>query len=157
VIRPLRSRHRAVFVGLVATLPLLFAGALLWRNPVPAVEAHVGPSVAGLEEVFVGRDDLWRGLPIRTSLYRGPQRVTVLLQAREEIGRPDLLVYWSGAAETPDGLPGDVVLLGRLAGLRRSRFDLPVGAGATGRLILYSLAHQEVVAGLALSDAGAAP
>jgi hypothetical protein len=157
VIRPLRSRHRAAFVGLVVTLPALFAAALLWRHPVPAVEAHGGPSVAGLEEVFADRDDLWRELPIRTSLYRGPRQVTVLLQAREEIGRPDLLVYWSGAAEIPEGLPGDVVLLGRLAGLERSRFDLPVGAGAAGRLILYSLAHQEVVAGLALSDAGGAP
>ena len=135
-----------MFVVLAATLPALLAAALWWRESVPSMEAHEAPSLTGLT-VELERDDLWPGLPIRTALYRGPRGAVLIVQALEEIPRPDLLVYWTRAGTGRDRLPGDAVLLGPLTGLEPARFELP---DPQGRLMLYSLGHQELLATAAL-------
>ena len=151
MIRPLRSRHRAIIAVLAVVVPLVFVLGLLARQPIPAVNettTAVRPTLpAGLVEVSVS-DDAWAGLPVRTTWLEDggvPPRRAVKLELLEELGRPDLLVYWSEGPAPGDALPGDALLLGAIADGQARAWTLPGAAGGDGRLILYSLARHEVV------------
>jgi hypothetical protein len=62
---------------------------------------------------------------------------------------PDVLAYWS-AAEPRDGeLASDALLLGPV-GERERTFRLPEAARERGWIVVFSLAHGEVVASIAL-------
>jgi len=144
MIRPLRARHRLVVsLGLVV-LPALVVGAVLARRPVPV--ATVPPALtrlqgAGVDATWRGR--VWASPPTDVSVFRDGERALLLIEPREDPGLPDLLVYRSSAPEAGTELPDDAVLLGRLDG------SSPVWVEAgdeRGTLILYSLAHQRVVA-----------
>ena len=68
-------------------------------------------------------------------------------------GFPDVLVYWlEDDLPVPESLD-DARLIGKLAPGRRNSLDLPPeAAGPSGQIVLYSLAHREV-----LGAAGIAP
>jgi hypothetical protein len=71
------------------------------------------------------------------------------LQTARELSAPDVLVYWSAAEPEAGRLPAGATLLGPLKDTQAARFALPErAASAAGRLILYGLARQEVVATL---------
>ena len=66
---------------------------------------------------------------------------------------PDLLVYWHMGDAPSDQLPDNGFLLGSLAGTDVHQYVLPDTAlHVDGQLILYSLAHQEVVGTAGLSS-----
>lgn len=107
------------------------------------------------------REDLFGAFPARVLV-----RVdgTLELAPLRPIDRPELLLYWSALQSPadssigakPDRLPSDALLLGRIAGTGTHHFRLPDEAlragSSSGRLVLFSLGHQEIVATAAMSE-----
>lgn len=146
MIRPLRKRHRLVFIALALIVPPLLAAALLGRprgpSQPPPPEGD-GPAAA----VLTQRLQSWGGGSLRASVVRAEDGgFAVVVELLDPGSHPELLVYWDPAAG-PDGaaLPQDAYLLGRLAGTAPQRMALPRGAAQSGRLILYDLPHQQRV------------
>lgn len=142
---PLRRRHAAMITALALVLPVAFATAIATREaPAVARELALEPrAVRALEPLDAGQGEL-------TILQRanGPR-----WQARHDATRiaiaqldgaeaPDLLAYWAPREAGGDELATDAVLLGPLSTGERT-FARP---GDGGVLVLFSLAHGEVVA-----------
>ena len=87
-------------------------------------------------------DGLWRKHAIRTELYRDAQNTYVVLRPAEDLGEPDLLLYWAGSIPNENALPAEARLLGSFNPGRA--FALP-NENRAGNLMLYSLAHQRAV------------
>jgi len=149
MIRPLRQRHRVIVGTLGVLLPLAFAGGLVARKPVP-VAADVPPALASpgndFGSVIWTKSDVWPGQAIMTRLRRGAARSLAVELLFREFAKPDVLVYWvAGKDSAGERLPENARLLGALS--NRAPLPLPADArGEAGRLVLYSLADQEVVA-----------
>jgi hypothetical protein len=154
MIQALRRRHRRIITGLAVVLPLAFSAGLVMRRPqpvMPAIPSPLLPSAPAFTKILLEKNDLWRGLEIRTRVYVDhdpPRRVLVELQPQNEIVSPDLLVYWhEGESSSENHPPENSYLLGALAGKRPGRFVLPEAALLRdGQLILYSLGHQQILA-----------
>lgn len=149
MIRPLRSRHRRMIAVLALVLPVLLVWGLLARQPVPEnAPAAAGPLLPPDFAEVSRSDDAWGGLAVRTIWLRDgsvPPRRAVTLELREDLRRPDLLVYWSEDAGGGNVLPDDATLLGPIADRQTRAWVLPAETAGGGRLILYSLAKHEVV------------
>lgn len=165
MIRPLRQRHRQVFVALGVLLPLAFAAGLAARKPpaiVKKLPAGLAPTPAPAAEFVWQRDGLFPNAPVSVSLFRAktPDRFSfaVHLSAPADFVKPDLIVYWvpgslnahpdpnSNANPNPQpggALPANAVLLGEF---HSPWLPLPrEAAAASGMLVLYSLADNEIV------------
>lgn len=118
MIQPLRRTHRWVMTGLGMILPMVFLVGLAARKPVPA-ERQSLPGVS---------------MP-------NPQ-LSTLLGPYKNLLAPDLTVYWSASLPPDEALPADAKLLGSLHGLQTPSFSTT----SPGYLLLYSLAHQQLVA-----------
>ena len=151
MIAPLRNRHRRVVTVLAVLVPVGFVAGILSRSPDPTAEAIPGELRAELREapgqVVWARSDLWRDLPVDTALNRASDgRLFLTLQPRSDLKRPEVLAYWAPPGESEKPVPENAVLLGRLQGTLPSIFELPgVANGTPGRLLLYSLGHQELL------------
>lgn len=146
MIAPLRRRHFRIFIGLALVLPPVFVLALGARPE----SADLGSSAADREtrgRVLFERSDLFatQAITVRVNeTSTGARLLTV--SPVTAVRTPDTLVYWlSGPSpnesQAADSLPPDAVLLGPL---RDAAYPLPDDA-ADGRIVLYSLGHQEVV------------
>lgn len=95
---------------------------------------------------------LFDGLPVRGSIGVAPDGTAILgLAVLEELREPDVLVYWSPSAPAAQGgLPEKARLVGSLGGIGERYLPLPREAGAPGHLLLYSLAHHELIGSAAL-------
>lgn len=141
MIQPLRTVHRRAFVGLAIVLPVIVAVGLRTRRPsAPAGERKTGVTFAALPKTS-GR--VWAKHAIRTQMYAEPSGVYITLQPEQDLNEPDLLLYQSDTTARNNQLPGDAQLLGRVVAGRPLR--LAAGSDQRGQLILYSLAHHEVV------------
>lgn len=142
---PLRRRHAAWITALALVLPIAFAAAIATRQ-VPAVARELAfepraanspePLVAGQGELTL----LQRADGPRWKARHDATRITIEQLDGNEA--PDLLAYWTPHATSGDKLSPDAVLLGPLHGGERT-FARPAADGA---LVLFSLAHGEVVA-----------
>jgi len=143
----LRRRHRRIFLVLALVLPGIFVSGLLARRPFPASDRLpelAQPVSAKLSTAILEEDERWRRLPLKSRLLKadGNRSGWILdVQVNGELPAPDLLIYWSETAPKPE----QGVLLGSLAGRSSQQFALPERARA-GHLVLYSLAHGQVVA-----------
>ena len=119
--RPLRRVHRYVWFGCGLALPGLLAAALILR-PHGAPDEHVADRI----------------------MFRLPDGAEMVADSRELWGKavdaPDPLIYWSANSGAS---PETARLVGPLARGRHAVLDMPA---ADGYLILYSLAHREVLA-----------
>ena len=119
--RPLRRAHRYVWIALGGILPALVAAGLALRPP------------QAPEERLADRITL-----------RLPNGTEMVADTRElwgsAVDAPDPLVYWS---QTPAKSLDGAKPVGSLARGRRSALALPAKGGY---LVLYSLAHREVLA-----------
>ena len=119
--RPLRRAHRYVWIALGGILPAVVAAGLALRPP-QAPEERLADRITLLlpngTEIVADSHDLWGSA----------------------VEAPDPLVYWS---ETSARSLAGAKPIGSLAHARRSAFELPANAGY---LLLYSLAHREVLA-----------
>ena len=155
MIHELRLRHFRTFAALAVVIPAGITAALLPRSPAPRVAALPADlaRAAGWDGTEAGqtlwrREDLWGTLALTTTLTRSAGgALTVRLAPAADLARPDVLVYWAAGAQPAGRLPEDALLLGALAGAHERAFALPEAAAAqAGRLLLYSLAHAELVA-----------
>jgi len=120
VIAPLRRRHRLLIAVLALAVPAVFVLALLAR-----------PSETDYQDAGA-----------LAELGRTSAGTAVEIAPRPELTAPDVLAYWT---LTPgDRLPDDAVLLGPVDATRTIRLELP--SPPPGRILFYSLGHQEVVA-----------
>jgi len=145
MIRPLRIRHRRIFTVLGVLLPVAFGLGIAARKPVP----HMNSVPADLTEaapdaILIKQfDDLFVKAPVQVMLMKengGAGQFVICCSAENNFAKPDLLVYWSTASNISDTLPEDATLLGAFSALR-----LKLPSAAEGKLILYSLADDEIV------------
>lgn len=154
MIQRLRQRHRNLFVILAVILPALFLAALATRSSAPRTQEiplFLVNETPAFPRVLLEKDSLWAGHDLLTRVCADqmpPQRLVVELQPRHTFSKPDILVYWhEPAAVSGNQLPENAYLLGALAGTQLRRFVLPEAARLVeGKLVLYSLAHHQIVA-----------
>jgi hypothetical protein len=118
--RPLRRAHRYLWIALGGVLPALVAAGLALRPPQAPEERLTDRITLVLPngtEMVADSHDLWGSA----------------------VEAPDPLVYWS---ETSAKSLAGARPIGSLAHGRRSALAVP----AKGYLLLYSLAHREVLA-----------
>ncbi len=154
MIHRLRSQHRSTFVLLAMVLIVGLVLALGGRKAAPTDPRAQGePSILepAAPELRAGvmRTE---AIELRWRLWEAGATVGRILELTpaRDLQRPDLLVYWSDSGAS-DELPLQSLLLGSLAGVQTRRFVLPAGKSESkrgGRLYLYSLAHQELIATL---------
>lgn len=152
MILALRQVHRRIFIGLAVLIPAGFITAIAARRPIPVADslpAALAGAATDFKTVLWTRQDFFRQAGISTRLVGdgvAKGKLAVTFEAPNNFAKPDLLVYWAqGTKGVPDALPGNSQLLGAFAG--QAPLQLPLDAmNIEGRLILYSLADQEVVA-----------
>lgn len=150
MILPLRKLHRRLFAVFGIALPLLFTLGIAARKP-PALVDNLPPELTPAPTLFnalIGeRPELFSKTGIGLQLLR--ERVTsgafaVRFVAPKDFAKPDVIVYWvAGQTASAEALPDDAQLLGAF-----SARELKLPAAATtseGRLIVFSLADQEIV------------
>ena len=151
MIRPLRTIHRRVFAVLGVALPIAFVISIAARKP-PAIADSLPSALAVVPNRFTvsvwERDDLFSQNRLGVHLQReslAADSFAVSLHAPDDFAKPDVMVYWvTGETASPETLPENARLLGTLSA---AELILPADfATRAGRLILYSLADQEIVA-----------
>jgi hypothetical protein len=142
MIQPLRNAHRRTFLALAVVLPAILVVGLMARHrnlPVSA-DTFKPPYAIESQKMSVG----WQKHPIDTYFYMNPVRdgeVAVVLTPKPALDEPDLLLYW---ADT-DAAGADLSRA-RLLGpfVPGTRYSL-LASERRGQLMLYSLAHNEVI------------
>lgn len=151
MIRPLRTTHRHAFTILGVALPIAFVISITARKP-PAIVDSLPSTLAVVPNRFPvsvwERDDLFSQPRISVHLQRESQATesfAASLHAPDDFAKPDVMVYWvTGETASPETLPENARLLGTFSA---AELMLPADfATRSGRLILYSLADQEIVA-----------
>jgi len=142
MIQPLRTVHRHVFIALAALLPIIVAAALIGRHQFPAPR----PATFSIPQDAIRLKQAsatWNKSSFDTEFYsepKNPTEVLAALKTRRNLDSPDLLLYWSEAdANSPN--VNAARLLGRF--VAGKSYKLPATDGGT--LVLYSLAHREIV------------
>ena len=142
MIQPLRDVHRRAFLALAAILPAILVAGLMARHR--DMPTRSGGSELSNRPVASRLPLHWQKHSIDTYSYVSPghREVTeVVLTPQQPIDDPDLLLYWSvSSAVTADILQAQS--LGPL--VPGKHYSLPPGE-RRGELVLYSLAHGEVV------------
>lgn len=150
MILALRQRHRGMIVVIGLFLPIAFGIGIVARKTMPPVAA-LPETLSQWSQHFTAISDPQAGwftnAPIRVQFWREVEsgRMAAGFSADPDYVKPDLIVYWAkGAALDKPGLPANATLLGAFVA---GPLVLPVEATtATGQLVLFSLANQEVVA-----------
>lgn len=135
----LRAQHRSIFVVLGAALPALVAAAVI-RRPKSVQEPGAAP---GLEEWSAVAPVA--GEPPRLSIDGLRARVALPPDWNE----PDALLYLlPRGARAARSVPAEALFLGVVRSGGPRSFALPAlpEPPETGALLLYSLAHQEILA-----------
>jgi hypothetical protein len=155
MIRPLRQRHRFIFSALAALLPLAFVLAWSARNTplrVRELPAALSNQLSSFPHVLWEKQNLWPDLKMSTRICGDalpPTQLALELHPHEDFNAPDVLVYWSPQSSGED--LNEAYLLGTLAGMHKRSWPLPQAAlQSEGKLILYSLGHQRILATAAL-------
>jgi len=144
MISPLREFHRRAFVGLALVVPAILLIGIGARRRPPAS----GFSASGLPAIWYvvkQSGNLWQKHTILSTFYSTPARpqdIQVVLAPSHELNEPDLLLYWADDAPPGNALPAEAQLVGAFAAGKA--FLLPLNEKRTGRLVLFSSAHQEV-------------
>lgn len=140
-----------MFISLAIVLPLGLGLALSSRTSVPASAnaprgdaSAIAPDSAPASDTLAKSGALEFRLRIWNAAVNGAR--VLELTPKRDLESPDVLVYWADSEAAKD-LPANSVLLGSLAGTQARRFTLSKDVHG-GRLFLYSLAHQELVANL---------
>jgi hypothetical protein len=149
MIRPLRQRHRQIVMALGITLPIAFSIGIAARRPVPSMASVPGETsfLRGSAATIWERSDLFEKTTIQARLLRESGtggRFALELSAPGNFVKPDLIIYWvAGGSKATEALPNNALLLGTFS---LAAFQLPaIMAHEDGRLLLYSLANNEIV------------
>lgn len=156
MIAPLRRLHRRASVALAIAVPALLVAAIAARPGIP-VNANL-PSSAHAAQVRATQRLVWSRPDIVSSLdFTADGSTEVVLDAQSLAAEPGVLVFWLETADTSDP-PAAGRLLGAVRGTGRQRIPLPAEAATRGgRLALYSLGHDEVIATATIDASGGQP
>lgn len=147
----LRRAHRAASAALLLG-PALVLGGVLVRPQQPVEELVLAeerhPHVA---RWHAAKAEALESLGLALAVGENAAGLLALeIRPRADLGQPDVLVYWLPRARLPHeprGLPEGALLLGSFAGSRAQHYELPQRAREeAGAILLYSLAHQRVLA-----------
>ena len=143
MIQPLRTVHRHMFIVLAGVLPLILGVSLKARPRIVSATATRGRS----EQASRLRNQTtaaWRKKTFFTAFYAdaGNSGVRFTLMPVRDLDEPDLLLYWNAQSDTQSPELADAHLLGPFH--QGKSYSLPAGTRRVS-LILYSLAHSEVV------------
>ncbi|MFO1475317.1 MAG: hypothetical protein U1F98_01540 [Verrucomicrobiota bacterium] len=150
MIYPLRRRHRHIVISLGVLLPIAFVAGIAARRPVPEMES-LPAGLSSYPERFSAveweRSDLFatNRMQVRLLSQGGiGGSFAVQCAAAPDFLKPDLIVYWAaGNPGITDTLPDNARLLGTFG---PQPLPLPDDSrGASGVLVLYSLADGEIV------------
>jgi hypothetical protein len=143
MIQPLRTVHRRTFIALAGVLPVILGIALKARprvvsariDTLPTQQAH-----ARLNQTTAA----WGKQTFSTEFYSDVKNsgVRFTLMPLRDLHEPDLLLYWSAQSDTSSPDLTGAHLLGPIR--QAKSYSLPTGT-QRGSLILYSLAHREIV------------
>jgi hypothetical protein len=152
MILKLRQRHRRMMLLLGVLLPIAFVVGIAARKPVPDMKTLPAGLAESAQKYPVVKWDEYANffdkVPMNAQLRREQADAggfALVLSTRADFVKPDVLVYWiAGEGKVADKLPENATLLGA--------FDSPVTlplpgsvAAGKGRLLLYSLATQQVL------------
>ena len=133
-------------IALGIVLPVAFVvGVGLRKTPPLRSTPPLLVDLQGMEVQLWERNDLFRKVPVRVSVFHTPAYSTIQFLPGPAFAKPDLLVYWAaGSPAIMEILPSNAKLLG---GFNSSvRLQLPEDAAQVeGVLILFSLADQQIV------------
>jgi len=157
VIRGRRRLHQGVFAALAVVIPSFLIIGILLRPQVPPVAdvdralwrqaGFPSPRTGALRVVDAGTHEF----DVQTTVK---DKASLIIRPRTVILKPDLAVYWTPQSGASLKLAGDALLIGGLSGTSQRELTLPPAASqGNGTVIIYSVAHQEVVAGFPLRDA----
>lgn len=144
MIQPLRTAHRRIFIVLAGVLPVILGAGLRVRPHVPLATPD---AVTGNQfSVRLSQPTAaWAKDSFDLEFYSepgGPKGVRIVLKPHRGLNEPDLLLYWTSQASTDAPDLNGANLLGPF---RPSiSYSLPTGT-ERGSLVLYSLAHHEIV------------
>lgn len=153
MIRPLRKRHRTMVTVLAVILPVVAVVGVILRKPPIVTDNTQLPRVIEAEafphQVWA-KNGFGDDFPdIRIRLLSDDVQATqfaVELSIPKQVTRPDVLVYWSEHSTVDDE---SSTLLGAFRSSAATIYPLPTSAEAeNGVLMLYSLAHQQIVAAI---------
>lgn len=151
MIRPLRQRHRHIFLALGFFLPVVFVLGVVARKPFPSMDPLSNSLIATPQKVFAAeweRTDLFVKLPIKVRFLHEEVDTNCFAvefsTVRDYFIKADLMVYWvAGNPPINDKMPDVSRLLGRFDS---GALPLPSEAATnSGVLVLYSLADNEIV------------
>ena len=133
--------------ALAVILPVLFIAGLRARRPIPSVP-RLPDHESGVDER--AGFTLWNevGLKVRldSSSAARPKTFLDIIPVRE-FGEPDLLLYWDDRKPETGKLSENAILLGSLKGAKPRRMVVPQSVpSSAGYVVLFSLAHQRVIA-----------
>ena len=151
MIRPLRQRHRRMVIVLGVVLPIAFTVGIAARKPVPGMTSLPKELAASPQTLAVTeweRADIFTKMPIQVRLLResaGAGHFAVEFSAAKDFVKPDLIVYWvTGNSNITHALPDNALLLGGFNPYTPLPLVEHIGPPSV-RLVLYSLADQEIV------------
>jgi len=160
VILSRRRLHRRMFTALAFIVPAMLGAALIWRPTVPPV-ADIDPALRA-PGGFPDPGE-WRPRVVDTGKHTfqvqgranpDGKGATLVIRPETVLLKPDLLVYWAPRDDVAQQITDDAILVGSLSGTSRRLLRLPeAAASGDGELLVYSLAHQEIVDRIALRDA----
>ena len=144
MIQPLRTAHRRIFIVLAGVLPLILGAGLRARPHVPLATKDTLSSNQVSRRLNRATAD-WAKNTFDTDFYSEPgdaKNVRFVLKPRRDLDEPDLLLYWTAQAGTDAADLTGARLLGPFR--PATSYSLPTGT-ERGSLVLYSLAHREIV------------
>lgn len=158
MIRSLRSAHRVVFLVAAVILPVLLVEGLRARRPLPLAAAVALPSAAPASPPLTWSTSAGSAIVTLVRAGTDSNALDVQLSPATAFRGPDLLLYWTSRSLPVDDVARLDVLLGAVSGQPARRFRLPPDVRpGHGSLLLFSLAHNNVVGAMALppeSDGG---
>ena len=138
---------------LAVIVPLGFFASIFGRKSIPAesdLPLTRSPYSADLLGQPAPLTSQWQGADISTQLFQAADsssRNFLQITPQNHLKHPQLLLYWlSVQKQNLTELPGEAVLLGRMANTGTSIFRLPQHAEQKATLIVYSLPQQRIVA-----------
>lgn len=160
MIRSRRVLHRGLFIVLAVAIPSSLFIVLENRPTMPPYQDFqpVLFDQAGFAQPAQEKDSMItvsaRKKQFELQKVTSGDQPTLLIRPSVELLKPDLLVYWSPVTGTDsDTELAEATLVGRLTGNSWRRLSLPTSAqGISGSLLIYSMAHQQVLDSLSLDQ-----
>lgn len=155
MIRPLRSRHRTMMVGLAIVVPILFVAGLSVRQATPVMDLpHPGARpTEPATPLGTQAGNLLDGGVVSVRWFAQGSTTRLRIELAEAASLPEVLVYWTlDRTEGLDVLPHGSRLIGSLHGNMTGLLDLPVevSSDSPGRLVFYILSRASVLGSLEL-------